>query len=75
MMLQGHNLLYGLNTPGMRKKMASDKNHRPCLPLKPQEKMFEAIIIYSDNLINDYSLQDMHFPIGLLKRIRLERFI
>ena len=52
--------------------MASDKNHRPCLPLKPQEKMFEAIIIYSDNLINDYSLQDMHFPIGLLKRIRLE---
>lgn len=22
------------------KKMASDKNHRPCLPLKPQEKKF-----------------------------------
>jgi len=21
------------------KKMASDKNHRPCLPLKPQEKV------------------------------------
>jgi hypothetical protein len=24
--------------------MASDKNHRPCLPLKPQEKKFKAII-------------------------------
>jgi hypothetical protein len=22
------------------KKMASDKNHRPCLPLKPQEKLY-----------------------------------
>lgn len=21
--------------------MASDKNHRPCLPLKPQEKVFD----------------------------------
>jgi len=26
------------------KKMASDKNHRPCLPLKPQEKKFKATI-------------------------------
>jgi hypothetical protein len=25
---------------GASKKMASDKNHRPCLPLKPQEKVY-----------------------------------
>jgi hypothetical protein len=29
--------------------MASDKNHRPCLPLKPQEKNFEAIIYKLQN--------------------------
>jgi hypothetical protein len=27
------------------KRMASDKNHRPCLPLKPQEK--SLLTIYS----------------------------
>ena len=31
--------------------MASDKNHRPCLPLKPQEKNFEAIIYKLQNEI------------------------
>ena len=25
------------------KNMASDENHRPCLPLKPQEKIYEAL--------------------------------
>lgn len=25
------------------KKMASDKNHRPCLPLKPQEKFLNIL--------------------------------
>jgi hypothetical protein len=37
--------------------MASDKNHRPCLPLKPQEKNFEAII---------YKLQNEICFLGLL---------
>jgi hypothetical protein len=31
--------------------MASDKNHRPCLPLKPQEKNFEATIYKLQNEI------------------------
>jgi len=29
-----------LPQPLRNKKMASDKNHRPCLPLKPQEKVY-----------------------------------
>jgi len=34
------------------KKMASDKNHRPCLPLKPQEKVLfpaKKVIVQLNN--------------------------
>ncbi len=31
--------------------MASDKHHRPCLPLKPQEKIYEAIFNTIDSII------------------------
>jgi hypothetical protein len=29
--------------------MASDKNHRPCLPLKPQEKELQYYIVNINN--------------------------
>ena len=32
-------------TGEVTKKTASDKNHRPCLPLKPQEKILNFLII------------------------------
>jgi len=37
--------------------MASDKNHRPCLPLKPQEKI--QISCYNNILIEDINFNDM----------------
>jgi hypothetical protein len=43
--------------------MASDKNHRPCLPLKPQEKVFDfpgkflkKVIISLNELLSNKSL-------------------
>ena len=34
--------------------MASDKYHRPCLPLKPQEKRFN---LYTDEFLKKYYYQ------------------
>ena len=32
-------------TPFPKKGMASDEDHRPCLPLKPQEKKFNYLYL------------------------------
>ena len=47
--------------------MARDKNLRPCLPLKPQEKNYKYFCVDFNLNMNEYGLYQhrLAFPLGL----------
>lgn len=59
--------------------MASDKNHRPCLPLKPQEKKLTRLYIIITNNNNGYTIyrrninRNVDFLLLSFQKIELER--